>query len=344
MKTTIKDVAREARVATSTVSRVLANSNKISEETKERVNEAIKKLNYTPSVVARGLAKNKTRILAVLLPGEAEVSFENPFFVQAMKGISMYSQKEDYYIMYAFNENEKDEEEWIKKFTEGNLVDGICLFNVKDNDKTINYLKNKEFPFVVIGRPDEIKDILWVDNDNFTAMYNLTKRLIELGNKEIVFIGAKFEMNVSKDRLNGYKQALFDNNIKINNNLIIEMEGFSEENGYLAAKDILNKKKVSAFVTTDDLLAFGVQRAVKELMYSDISIVGFNNVPLTQYKNPQLASVDINSEKLGIQAIKLLIDKLENRKSNGYCVIETKLIERESLIKNDEERLMQPIA
>ena len=194
MKITIKDVAREAKVATSTVSRVLANSSKISEETKERVNEAIKKLNYTPSVVARGLANNKTRILAVLLPGGAEVSFENPFFVQAMKGISMYSQREDYYIMYAFNENNKDDEEWIKKFTEGNLVDGVCLFNVKDNDITINYLKKKGFPFVVIGRPDEIKGVLWVDNDNFAAMYNLTQNMIELDNKRIGFIGAKPEL------------------------------------------------------------------------------------------------------------------------------------------------------
>ncbi|WP_300902839.1 LacI family DNA-binding transcriptional regulator [uncultured Clostridium sp.] len=335
MKITIKDVAREAKVATSTVSRVLANSNRISEETKERVNEAIKKLNYIPSVVARGLAKNKTRILAVLLPGEAEVSFENPFFVQAMKGISMCSQREDYYIMYAFNENKENEEEWIKKFTEGNLVDGICLFNVKDNDKTINYLKNKEFPFVVIGRPDEIKDILWVDNDNFTAMYNLTRRLVELGNKEIAFIGAKSEMNVSKDRLNGYKQALFNKDIKIDDKLIVEMDNFSEENGYTAAKHILKNNNVSAFVTTDDLIAFGVQRAVGELKYDDISIVGFNNIPLTQYKNPPIASVDINSEKLGIYAIKLLIDKLENRKNNGYYVIETRLIERESLIKNN---------
>lgn len=335
MKITIKDVAREAKVATSTVSRVLSNSNRISEETKERVNEAIKKLNYIPSVVARGLAKNKTRILAVLLPGEAEVSFENPFFVQAMKGISMCSQREDYYIMYAFNENKENEEEWIKKFTEGNLVDGICLFNVKDNDKTINYLKNKEFPFVVIGRPDEIKDILWVDNDNFTAMYNLTRKLVELGNEKIAFIGAKSEMNVSKDRLNGYKQALFNKDIKIDDKLIIEMDNFSEENGYTAAKHILENNNVSAFVTTDDLIAFGVQRAVEELKYDDISIVGFNNIPLTQYKNPPIASVDINSEKLGIYAIKLLIDKLENRKNNGYYVIETRLIERESLIKNN---------
>ena len=81
MKITIKDVAKEANVATSTVSRVLANSDKISDKTKERVNAAIKKLNYTPNIIARGLANNKTRILAVILPKEAENIFANPFFI-----------------------------------------------------------------------------------------------------------------------------------------------------------------------------------------------------------------------------------------------------------------------
>ena len=170
------------------------------------------------------------------------MSFENPFFVQAMKGISMYSQKEDYYIMYAFNENKKDDEEWIKKFTEGNLVDGVCLFNVKDNDITINYLKEKEFPFVVIGRPDEIDGVLWVDNDNFAAMYNLTQNMIELDNKRIAFIGAKSEMNVSKDRLNGYKQALFSRNIEVDNELIIEMDDFSEKRWLFRSKKHIRKK------------------------------------------------------------------------------------------------------
>lgn len=174
-------------------------------------------------------------------------------------------------------------------------------------------------------------------------MYNLTQNMIELDNKRIAFIGAKSEMNVSKDRLNGYKQALFSRNIEVDNELIIEMDDFSEKNGYLGAKSILEKNKVSAFVTTDDLLAFGVQKAIQELGYKDISIVGFNNIPLTQYKNPPLASVDINSEKLGMYATKLLIDKLENRESKGYYVIETKLVERESL-KKENINLMQPIA
>ena len=344
MKVTIKDVAKEAKVATSTVSRVLANSSKISEETKQRVNEAIKKLNYTPSVVARGLASNKTRILAVLLSVGAESSFENPFFVQAMKGISIYAQKENYYIMYAFKDSKEDEEEWIKKFTEGNIVDGICLFNVKDNDITINYLKEKELPFVVIGRPEEIDGVLWVDNDNFAAMYNLTQRLIEKGNEKIAFIGAKSELNVSKDRLNGYKQAMFSRNIEIKDELIKEMDNFTEECGYIAGKEILDNSKVTAVITTDDLLAFGVQNAIEEYGYDNISVVGFNNIPLSQYKNPPLSSVDINSEKLGMYATKLLIDKLEGRENKGYHVVETKLIERESIVDLKVISGMQPIA
>ena len=243
----------------------------------------------------------------------------------------MYAEKEDYYIMYAFKDKKADEEEWVKKVTEGNLIDGLCLFNVKDNDITINYLKKKQFPFVVIGRPEQIDGVLWVDNDNFAAVYNLTQKLIERGNKTIAFIGAKSDINVSKDRLNGYKQAMYSRNIEIDNELIIEMNNFTEEEGYIAAHRILEKNKVNAIIATDDLLGFGVQRAIEELVYKDISVVGFNNIPLSQYKNPPLASVDINSEKLGRYATKLIIDKLENRENKGYHVIETNLIERESL-------------
>ena len=107
------------------------------------------------------------------------------------------------------------------------------------------------------------------------------------------------------------------------------MDDFTEIEGYKAAKCILEKNNVSAFITTDDLLAFGVQNAIKEVG-EDISVVGFNNIPLASYRKPSLSSVDINSEKLGFYAAKILIDKLEGKKNMGYHVIETKFIERES--------------
>ena len=332
MKITIKDVAREANVATSTVSRVLANSDKISDKTKERVNAAIKKLNYTPNIIARGLANNKTRILAVILPKEAENIFANPFFIQAMKGISVCAQKEDYYIMYGFNQDNNNEMEWLKKFINSNLVDGICLLKVKEHDEVIEYLKEIEFPFVVIGRPDNIENVLWVDNDNVKAMYDLVNKLISYGHEKIGFIGAKSNLNVSGDRLEGYKKALQDNNIEIDENLIYMANDFNKKDGEIAVNKILNQSQPTAIVTTDDLLAFGVIEVLNSKGLKDISIVGFNNIQISEYQKPSLSSVDINSEELGNYATSLLINKLEGKeiKLNKY-IIETKLIERESI-------------
>ena len=332
MRVTIKDVAREANVATSTVSRVLSNSNKISDETKQRVNNAIKKLNYTPNVVARGLANKKTRILAVILPKEAEDIFSNPFFIQAMKGISICAQEEDYYIMYGFNQDNDNEKEWLKKFINSNLIDGLCLLKVKENDEIIDYLKKIAFPFVVIGRPDNIENMLWVDNDNVKAMYDLVNKLISYGHKKIGFIGAKPKLNVSRDRLKGYKKALDYNNIPINEDLIYEGNDFNKENGEIGTNNILKKLKPTAIVTTDDLLAFGTIEVLNNRELKDISIVGFNNIQISEYQKPALASVDINAEKLGYYATRLIINKLEEKGSNiSSHIIETKLIERESL-------------
>lgn len=330
MKVTIKDVAREANVATSTVSRVLSKSGRISDETKKRVYDAIKKLNYTPNVVARGLAKSSTKILAVVLPEEAEHFFGNPFYTHAMKGMSIYAQKENYYIMFAFME--KNEEAWLKNFTNNNLIDGIFLFNAKENDENIKYLQDNNFPFVIIGRPYDIGNSLWVDNDNFEAMYRLTKKLIEMGHKKIAFVGAKEELNFSRDRLDGYKQGLYTRGIEFNEKLIVQSEDFSELYGYEAAKGILTNNNVTAIIATDDLLAIGVQRYLIESGNERIALVGFNNTVLAQYQKIPLASVDINSEELGYYATKLLIDKLEGKENDrNFYIIDTKLIERESL-------------
>jgi len=125
---TIKDIAKLANVSPSTVSRVISNSPKISQETKEKVYKAMKELNYEPNVIARSLANNSTRILGLILPTSEDDLFENPFFMQAMKGISVYAQKKGYYTMYAFSDNEEKELEFIKHYVRSKLVDGIILF------------------------------------------------------------------------------------------------------------------------------------------------------------------------------------------------------------------------
>lgn len=331
MDVTIKDVAREANVSPSTVSRVLAGNPKISDETKARVMETIKKLNYHPNAIARSLANNSTKILGLVLPSGEEDLFKNPFFIQAMTGISVNAQKMGYSIMYTFSKNEDEELVYIENFVNSKMLDGIILLTSKSKDKCIEYLIEKNFPFVVVGRPENYKNILWVDNDNYKAMFEAVTFLINRGNKEIGFIGGPGEFNMSSDRLNGYMEALKKAGLNIDKNLIYEMADFNEEFGYEACRRMLAYKKPSAIVTTDDLLAFGANKMMKQLGVEDISLIGFNNIPLAEYQIPSLSTVDINAKLLGYYASKLLIDKLEKKDgATTHYIVDTMLIERAS--------------
>lgn len=330
MSVTIKDVAREANVSASTVSRVISNSPRISEETKKKVNSIIKKLNYHPNVVARSLARSMTKVIGIILTSEVEDLTKNPFFIQVMTGISSHAKTEDYYIMYTFCSTYEEELKCVKDYVHGNLVDGIILSSVRSKDKSIDYLKSIDFPFVVIGRPQNADSLLWVDNDNFKAMYNVVSLLISKGCQQIAFIGPKTELNVSMDRLNGYIQAHKINGLKIDKDLIKQVNDFKEDLGYTSIKDILLKKSPSAVVAADDLLAFGVIKYLNENNIKNIAVVGFNNTPQAEYYKPSLTSVDINVKQIGYYASKLLVDRLKNNIKENHYIIDTKLIKRDS--------------
>jgi DNA-binding LacI/PurR family transcriptional regulator len=330
MQVTIKDVAKLAKVAPSTVSRVIADNPKISDATKQKVYKAMKDLNYQPNAIARSLANKSTKTLGLILPSTDENLFNNPFFIQAMKGISVYTQKKDYYIMYTHSSNEENALSVMKNYIHSKWVDGVILLTVSENDKCIDYLKSVNHPFVVIGRPENVQNVLWVDNDNFQAMYSVVNHLIKKGHRDISFIGGPHHLNVTKDRLDGYKRALEMHGTIVDEDMIFEAKDFSEACGYEAMKELLAIKAPTAVVATDDLIAFGALRAIKELTDKKIDVIGFNNTPLADYQSPPLSSVDINAEKLGYYAAKLLVNKLENVENvlNHY-IVETKLIERE---------------
>lgn len=331
MGVTIKDVAKQANVSPATVSRVLSDSPQISEKTKEIVRRAIKELKYRPNAIARSLANKKSRILGVVFPNEAQDLLTNPFFIQAMKGMSEYAQSKKYYITYAFSEDEKTESDYINDFINSNLVDGVCLLRARSNDKSIKYLKETGFPFVVIGRPEESEGILWVDNDNFQATYNLVNRLVQKGHKEIAFIGAQKDWNVTKDRLNGFKTACQINGIQVKENNIVIGSEFNEQEGRKGILKLLEFNRPTAIIVQDDLLAFGTLKVLKEKNINNISVIGFNNSPLAEFQTPPLSSIDINASELGYYAAKILINYLENNETNiNHYIVDSKLIERES--------------
>jgi len=335
MKITINDVAKVAGVSTSTVSRVISDSPKISEETKRRVRKVIEELNYHPNAIARSLANKSSKTIGLILNTEAETLVRNPFFIQAMTGVSQYTQKNGYNVMFAYNKSEAGDLDIAVWYVNSRCVDGIILFTSRTNDKCIDFLKKNDFPFSVIGRPDQTEGVLWVDNDNFQATYQVTNDLIMKGHQRIAFLGGPRDHNVSRDRFEGYKKAMTVHGYAIDKELTFLDGNFSEEFGSECMLRIITASKKgaelpTAIVTSDDMQALGVLKAMRKKNISNIAVTGFNNTPISLYQNESFTSVDVNANKLGFYAAKLLIGKIEGKKNlPTHYIVPTNIVEVE---------------
>lgn len=335
MGATIHDVARAAGVSASTVSRVLADHPRISDDTKKRVRKAIDELHYYPHAIARSLVNSATKTIGLILNTGPELLIRNTFFVQALAGVSLYARDSGYNVMFAFNKQEDEDLNIAMGYVTSRCVDGIILFTSRTHDKCMAYLKSLPFPFSVIGRPDDAGDVLWVDNDNFQATYQVTSHLINLGHTRIGFIGGPEGLNVSKDRFEGYQRALQAHAVPLIKAFVWDNGDFSDEFGYDCMMKMLapggsRAEMPQAVVTCDDMQALGALKALRESGMTDVEVTGFNNTPLGQYQSPRLATVDVNADKLGYYAAKLLIDALNGgNETPRHYIVPTRLIERE---------------
>lgn len=316
MAVTIKDVAKVANVAPSTVSRVIANSPRISEKTKERVREVMDQLGYHPNFIARSLASQSTRAIGLVMPSSTDVVFQNPFFPTVLTGLSEGAHSKQYALHMTTGKTEDEIFDGVVAMVQGGRVDGVVLLYSKVEDRVIAYLRERDFPFVVIGKPfKDDENISYVDNDNFKAGKEVTEHLIQLGHDRIGFIGGNLDLVVTVERLLGYEKALRNSGISLVDDYIVNDE-FLRESGQDAVKELLSlEKPPTAMVVADDLMALGVLNKLDEMGISvpdDISIVSFNNVLIAEMARPPLTSVDINIFDLGYQAAKSLIQKVEN--------------------------------
>lgn len=216
---------------------------------------------------------------------------------------------------------------------------GIILTEPTINDERIEFLKEKNIPFVVIGRPHKKENIKipYVDNNNLEIGEILTTHLIETGKRRIGIILGKRNLTVCIDRFNGYKNALIKNKIKFNEDFVYWGD-FSEKTGFEGA-EFLYKNDVDAVVCADDLIAIGCLKYLKEKKVKipdEISVVGCNNSIFTAYTEPPLTSVEIFPRKLGFLACEKLIELIRNRKIKDLKqIVKGKLIIRESSFKGE---------
>ncbi len=311
---TANDVAKMAGVSPSTVSRVISNNPRISEPTRRKVLKCMEELGYYPNANARSLAIKKTGTVGIIIPTTSEDYFSNPFFAESLRGIIRGASKSGYDLLLSTNTEKGEELKITKKFVRGSKVDGIILMTSKVDDECIEYLKNIDFPFSIIGSTDD-EEINQVDNDNALAAYELTKHLIEIGRKRIAMIVGDINLVVSKKRIKGYKKALSEANIDFDENLLFS-GSFDEKTGYDYGVKISKINPLpDGLIVADDLVAFGAVKAFEDLEINipkDIAVASFNNSVLAKHSNIPLTSVDINAFELGREAMNLLVDAIED--------------------------------
>lgn len=335
---TIKDIAKAANVSPSTVSRVVSGHTRISKATTDKVKRIMEEMGYHPNAMAKSLVSKTTNTLAILLPRPAEELFQDSFFGELLRGILAQSSRAGYDMLLSAATSPQNESDTISRLVFGRRVDGVILLSSRINDPLIAMLDAQQFPTVLIGRDETSSSILSVDNNNEQGAYDATQHLIQQGHERIGFVSGPPDLTVSRDRMAGYRRAMNEAGLKIRSEWIVEGE-FLQHSGYRAMSMMMDlPERPSGLVVIDDVVGFGVLRGLSELGHrvpDDISIVSFNNIPLSEWATPPISSVDIGTYQLGYTASQQLIRLIHGEEIyQRRTLIPHRLIVRESSIRN----------
>ncbi|EAG8928892.1 TPA: LacI family DNA-binding transcriptional regulator [Listeria monocytogenes] len=338
MASTIYDIAKHAGVSKSTVSRVLNNQANISEESRKKVLEAIDELNYQPSKLARALTSSGFDAIMVISNRSTTTTTGNPFFSEIIQSISTQAELENFDLILQTAKNSEDELKKCLSKIQEKMIKGIIMLSSPADEDFFYQLDPYNIPIVVTGKVEgHYKNIYSVDTDNFGDSYALTKHLIKQGHQKIACIHAPLDYHVSIDRLAGFRSCLFDHQLDLRNDWIID-SGYSIEDSYKAALRLMEgPDKPTAVFATDDLKVLSIYKmaADKNLQIpADFSVIGYNDKVASSFLSPPLTSIDIPINKLGKKATNLLFRLIHQDKNvPKTTIIKTEMIERESIQK-----------
>ncbi len=329
-RVTIKEIAKEAGVAHSTVSRAINDIN-VSADTRLKVLQVIKKLDYQPNLIARGLIKNKTQALALIAP---EL---NSYVLRIIQGIEEACKRWNYALMLFATDPWQDEGLTYTWVIKNWLVDGVLILNIrhqKDISDRIKKLQGEGVPFVFINKYLSKENINAVGIDNYDGVFKALNHLVNLGHKKIGIINGGLMSVDGFERYEAYKEVLKRFNLSYDEN-VVGFGDFKEIDGYEEMKRILCfSTRPTAMFCANDLMATGAMRAIKEKglkIPSDIAIVGFDDIEAASLVEPPLTTVRPPLEDIGGRAIELIMDVIKNpQKPKEEVVLKTKLIIRKS--------------
>ncbi|MFN2925300.1 LacI family DNA-binding transcriptional regulator [Lachnospiraceae bacterium YH-ros2228] len=315
MKATIRDVAREAGVSISTVSKVMNHWKTISQETVDRVQDAATKLGYTPNARAVNFARGNTHNVIYLSDLKRGAAYQNPHLFDIMCGVFSSLAKNGYTMTLMDISNEDHPNETIENIIKEKSADGIVIHGSVINQKVANLIVDHQFPHIVIGHPDFDNRLCWIDTNHALAGQHAAAYLIKRKALPAVFIAGRKTDFISKERENGFRKYLRHNGYSLQTTDVAYTDS-SWEMAYQATKEFLNRSTIpKAIVTENNTLAVGAARALRELSdekSNEIVFLTFDIYPYTTILDPRPDVIDINVYELGIQVGEMIIRKINN--------------------------------
>jgi LacI family transcriptional regulator len=307
---TIVDVAHEANVSYTTVSRVINNKDNVKPETRERVLTAMTRLGYVVDQRARSLAGGRSQLIGLLVH---DVS--TSYIGEIIRGIDVELASAQYdLLLYTTHRRKMKESAYVGTLTRG-LADGLLLVLPRDPGAYLETLRQYHFPYVLIDHRGGDEEAPAVAAANRQGAYKATEHLIELGHRRIGFITGAMDQMCAQDRLEGYKTALTHQGITFDPEMVREGD-FFQHLGYTGANALLElPHPPTAIFASNDVSAFGVMEAVREhglRIPGDVSVVGFDDIPQAAHVHPPLTTVRQPLEEMGRTATRMLLERIND--------------------------------
>ena len=328
--TTLKDIASEAGISTTAVSKVLNNKGGVSKETEARVLEIASRLDYRPNYVAKSLKTRSTKTLGLVVSDSS-----HSFFGSMIKGAEAEAARRGYNIILANTNRSRETERDAINTLIGKRIDGLLLAaSMLTGAEDRAYLDSLGVPYVFVVRKSENQSAPFVGNDNVRGACEIVEYMIKTGSRRIHFLNMNETSTSSKDRLRGYRQALEASGISFDNGLVYNMRPEIED-GRSVMRGILERdKNVHAVFCGCDILGIGAMEAIFEAglrVPEDVRVCGYDDIEFAAYLRRPLTTMRQPKEVIGAKAVELILARLENK--NDYpdaVVLKSELVVRQS--------------
>lgn len=335
MSVTIKDIAFALGISPSTVSRALNGHPDISEDTRKSVKELAKKMNYHVNQMASGLRTKKSFSIGVVVPKIA-----SHFFSSAISGIQDVAVANDYQVLICqTNESTTLERKYISSLLSAK-VDGL-LISLAKGSKGIEHIKaiiDSNLPLVLFDRTSDTFDVQKIEAEDFQGAYRAVSHLIEMGSRKIVHLAGPDNLTASFNRMRGYKEALKDHQIPVDEKFIIPCD-FDPKTAGKAIRELMDQYvDIDGIFAVNDELGVEALLTLKELNFKvpeEVAVIGFGDFPICRIIEPGLSSVSHNPDKIGYEAAKSLLNQIKTKNTQDRT---KKILPCELVVRNSSKR------